>query len=73
MMTHQSFMQDPQIAAFVGQNPAAQQIMGALMAHIAEHIAFSYRQQVEAALGVPLPAPNAELPLTGILMQIQRH
>jgi len=60
--THQSFMQDPQIMAFVGQNPAAQQIMGALMAHIAEHIAFSYRQQIENALGVPMPAPNAELP-----------
>jgi len=60
--THQSFMQDPQIAAFIGQNPAAQQITGALMAHIAEHIAFSYRQQVENALGAPLPAPNAELP-----------
>jgi hypothetical protein len=60
--THQSFMQDPQIAAFIGQNPAAQQIMGALMAHIAEHVAFSYRQQIENALGAPLPAPNAELP-----------
>ncbi len=60
--THQSFMQDPQIAAFIGQNPAAQQINGALMAHIAEHIAFAYRQQVENALGAPLPAPNAELP-----------
>ena len=60
--THQAFMQDPQIAAFVGQNPAAQQIMGALMAHIAEHVAFSYRQQIENALGAPLPAPNAELP-----------
>ena len=60
--THQAFMQDPQIAAFIGQNPAAQQIMGALMAHIAEHVAFSYRQQIENALGAPLPAPNAELP-----------
>lgn len=60
--THQSFMQDPQIAAFMGQNPAAQQMMAALTAHIAEHIAFSYRQQVETALGAPLPAPNAELP-----------
>jgi hypothetical protein len=59
--THQSFMQDPQIMAFIGQNPAAQQIMGALMAHVAEHIAFSYRQQIENALGVPMPAPNAEL------------
>ena len=60
--THQSFLQDPQIAAFIGQNPAAQQMTGAMMAHIAEHIAFSYRQQVENALGAPLPAPNAELP-----------
>lgn len=60
--THQSFMQDPQIAAFMGQNPAAQQMMAALTAHIAEHIAFSYRQQVENSLGAPLPAPNAELP-----------
>jgi hypothetical protein len=60
--THQAFMQDPQIAAFIGQNPAAQQIMGALMAHIAEHVAFSYRQQIENALGAPLPAPNAKLP-----------
>ena len=60
--THQSFMQDPQIAAFMGQNPAAQQMMGGLTSHIAEHIAFSYRQQIENALGVPMPAPNAELP-----------
>ena len=60
--THQSFMQDPQIAAFIGQNPAAQQIAGALNAHIAEHIAFSYYRQIEKALGVPLPKPNAEIP-----------
>jgi hypothetical protein len=60
--THQAFMQDPQIMAFIGQNPAAQQIMAALMAHIGEHVAFSYRQQVENAMGVPLPAPNEELP-----------
>jgi len=60
--THQAFMQDPQIMAFIGQNPAAQQIMAALMAHIGEHVAFSYRQQIENAMGVPLPAPNEELP-----------
>jgi hypothetical protein len=59
--THQAFMQDPQIAAFVGQNPAAQQVMAALNAHIAEHIAFDYRSQMEQKLGVPLPAPNQEL------------
>ena len=60
--THQAFMQDPQIMAFVGQNPAAQQIMSALQAHIAEHVAFSYRQQLEIRLGAALPAPNEELP-----------
>jgi len=53
---HQSFMQDPRVAAAVGQNPAAQQMMAALMAHIAEHTAFAYRAQVEMNLGVPLPA-----------------
>ena len=59
--THQAFMQDPQIMAFIGQNPAAQQIMAVLNAHIAEHIAFDYRSQMENKLGVPLPPPNEEL------------
>ena len=38
----------------------AQQMMAALMAHIAEHAAFAYRAQVEMALGVPLPALDEE-------------
>jgi hypothetical protein len=73
--THQAFMQDPSIMAFIGQNPAAQQIMAALSAHMAEHVAFQYRQQMEAQLGVPLNAPNEEMPeefevkLAGLLAQ----
>jgi hypothetical protein len=59
--THQAFLQDPSIMAFVGQNPAAQQIMAALSAHMAEHVAFQYRQQIEEKLGVPLNAPNEEM------------
>ena len=59
--THQAFLQDPQIAAFIGQNPAAQQVVAALQAHIAEHVAFSYRKQMEDTLGVPLNAPSEEL------------
>ena len=59
--THQAFIQDPQIMAFIGQNPAAQQIMAALSAHMAEHVAFQYRQQMETKLGVPLPPPDSEL------------
>jgi hypothetical protein len=60
--THQAFMQDPQIAAFIGQNPAAQQIMAALSAHIAEHVAFSYRKQIEMKLGATLAEPGKEMP-----------
>ena len=59
---HQSFMQDPMIAQTIGQNPQAQQIMAALQAHIAEHLGFRYRKQMEDKLGVALPPPNEELP-----------
>jgi hypothetical protein len=55
MAVHQSFMQDPKIGAAIGQNPAAQQMMAAMMAHIAEHAAYAYRLQIEQQLGVPLP------------------
>jgi hypothetical protein len=60
LLTHQAFMQDPKIAATLGQNPMAQGMMAALMAHIAEHAAFAYRAQVEMALGVPLPVLDQE-------------
>ena len=60
--THTSFMQDPMIAQTIGQNPQAQQIMASLQAHIAEHLGFSYRKQIEERLGVPLPPPDKELP-----------
>ena len=60
--THTAFMQDPMIAQSIGQNPMGQQIMGALQAHIAEHLGFSYRKQIEERLGVPLPPPDEQLP-----------
>jgi hypothetical protein len=59
---HTTFMQDPMIMQTMGQNPAAQQMMGAIMAHIAEHLAFAYRRKIEEQLGVPLPPPNEKLP-----------
>ncbi len=52
---HQAFMQDPQVAAMIGQNPQAQAMMAAVQAHIAEHFAFKYREQIEQQLGAPLP------------------
>jgi hypothetical protein len=60
--SHMAFMQDPQVAQMIGQNPQAQQIMMSLQAHIAEHLGFQYRQQIEEKLGVTLPAPNQEMP-----------
>ena len=59
---HSTFMQDPMIAQQMGQNPAAQQMFGAIQAHIAEHLAFAYRRKIEEQLGVPLPPPNERLP-----------
>lgn len=59
---HSTFMQDPMIAQQMGQNPMAQQMMGAIQSHIAEHLAFLYRKKIEEQLGVALPAPNEELP-----------
>lgn len=55
IQVHTAAMQDPKIAALVGQNPQAQQLMAAMMAHINEHVAFEYRKQIEEQLGVPLP------------------
>ena len=62
MATHQAFMQDPMIAQTIGQNPQGQAIMAALQAHLAEHLGFQYRKQIEEKMGAPLPAPNSEMP-----------
>jgi hypothetical protein len=52
---HQNFLQDPQTAAIIGQNPLANQITAAMQAHIAEHFGFKYRLMIEQQLGAPLP------------------
>jgi hypothetical protein len=59
--THMALLQDPMVAQMIGQSPMAQQMGAAIMAHISEHMAFAYRQQVEEQLGVTLTAPDAEL------------
>jgi hypothetical protein len=58
---HMAGMQDPKIAQLIGQNPMAQMIQAAMLAHINEHIAFEYRRQVEEQVGMELPAPNEEM------------
>ena len=59
---HVSLMQDPMMAQQIGQSPMGQQMGAAIMAHVAEHLAFSYRKKVEEQLGVPLPPPDQEMP-----------
>jgi hypothetical protein len=59
--THMALMQDPMIMQMIGQSPMGQQMGAAVMAHIAEHMAFAYRRQIEEQLGVPMTPPDAEL------------
>jgi hypothetical protein len=61
LVTHMSFMNDPKIQQALGQNPNAQAMMGAMMAHMGEHIAFQYRKQIEDQAGVPLPPPDSDM------------
>lgn len=59
---HTAALQDPMLRQQMQQNPMAQQMLAAAMAHINEHLAFEYRRRLENELGVPLPAPNTALP-----------
>ena len=61
MQVHQAAIQDPHIMQAMGQNPQAQAMMAAMQAHIAEHVGFEYRKQIEVQLGIPLPAMDEEL------------
>jgi hypothetical protein len=62
LAVHQAALNDPQIGQIMGQNPQAQAIQQAMMAHIMEHIGFQYRRGIEQQLGVALPAPGQKLP-----------
>ena len=59
---HLAFADDPKVRQLVGQSPKANEVQAALDAHVAEHLAFLYRQKIEEQLGVPLPKPNEVLP-----------
>ena len=59
---HRAFRDDPLVREMVGQNPKAPQMQAAMEAHIAEHIAFQYRLEIEKQLGVPLPKEDEVMP-----------
>jgi hypothetical protein len=57
---HMSAMQDPKIMQLLQNNPMAQQLQSAMMAHINEHLGFEYRKQIELQLGMSLPPQQDE-------------
>jgi hypothetical protein len=61
---HMAAMQDPKIMQIVGQNPQAQALQAAMMAHINEHVAFEYRRQIEKQMGMVLPSEENQKKLT---------
>ena len=75
IQVHMMLLQDPMIQQFIGQNPQAPKIMGAITAHIAEHVGYQMRQKIEQQLGMPLPPedeklpPNVEIALSGMMAQ----
>jgi hypothetical protein len=72
---HMMAMQDPIVMELIGQNPKAPQIQAAMMAHVAEHVGFAYRQKIEQQMGMPLPPEDEKLPpemevqLSGMMAQ----
>jgi chaperonin GroES len=60
---HMAFTDDPLIRKLVGQSTKAGMIQAAMEAHIAEHVAFQYRLEIERKLGVPLPPMDEPLPV----------
>ena len=61
IQVHTSAMQDPQLRALVGQSPQANAIMAAAQAHIAEHLGYAYRAQIEQAMGIEIPELGAKM------------
>ena len=52
---HQMAMQDPKVMGLLQQNPNAQGMQAAMMAHINEHLGYEYKKQIEAQIGIQIP------------------
>jgi len=62
MRVHMVLKNDPQIKEQMQNNKMGGAINAALDAHIREHLAFIFRDQIEEELGVPLPPTDQPLP-----------
>jgi hypothetical protein len=57
---HTSMLQNPKVMGLIQSTPQGQAIVAAMMAHINEHLAFAYRKEVEASIGLLLPTEEQE-------------
>lgn len=62
LTVHQALSDDPTVQQAMQQNPLAASIAQAGAAHIAEHVAYQYREQMQQQLGTPLPPLSSHLP-----------
>jgi hypothetical protein len=62
LAVHMAAAQDPKMQQLIGQSPQAAVIGSAMQAHIAEHLGFLYRSQIEQQMGSALPPPGEPLP-----------
>jgi hypothetical protein len=60
IQVHMNAIQDPKIGQLIGQNPNAQAIQAAALAHINEHLGFEYKKQMEQLIGIDLPGEDDE-------------
>lgn len=60
--THMAAMQDPKLMQILSQSPMAQSIQAAAAAHVTEHVAFKYKQEMQKQLGFDLPSDKEDLP-----------
>ena len=60
--SHMTAMQEPRMAELLAMDPQAGAKQSALAAHVAEHLSFQYRSEIEQQLGVALPPPDETLP-----------
>jgi hypothetical protein len=58
---HMAAMQDPKIQQLLANNPTAQAMQAAMMAHINDHLGYAYRVEIEKQLGMELPPEKDEM------------
>ncbi len=62
IQTHMAMIEDPSVMEIMGKSPNAKKAQAELSAHVQEHLAFKYRQEIEKQLGVELPPPDEPMP-----------